>query len=271
MHDTNLQILFSNATIEMQKISDWLKINKLSLNIKKTHFILFHFRQKNILNNLALHIDNCSIERVSSTKFLGVILQENLNWNIHISTLVNKLSKNLGILKTIQHKLNTNILYMLYNTLIYPYLQYCNIAWASQHSKSVENLFTVQKKAIRIICKTAWNSHTAPLFFKLNTLKLSDINNLQIGCLMFNVINKQLPPFLSQNFMPNASIHSYFTRQSTNIHVDGTRTTLRKYTIAHLGPTLWNALPTFIKSKPSIHAFKSSYKKFLILNYNSTN
>ena len=108
------------ANQEIQKISDWLKVNKLSLNIKKTHFVLFHFRQKYIPNNLCLKIDNSVIEKVSYTKFLGIVLHENLTWQIHIQTFERKISKNAGILKALQSKVPIYVLHHLYNALIYP-------------------------------------------------------------------------------------------------------------------------------------------------------
>ena len=129
-----------------------------------------------------MKIDNLPVERVPSTKFLGVILQENLSWKNHISTLANKITKSTGVLRALQHKLPINILYMLFNTLIYPYLQYCNIAWASQYNTSVERIFILQKKALRNVCKKPWGAHTQQLFKLLHTLKLTDINRHQTCC-----------------------------------------------------------------------------------------
>ena len=146
LHDKDLQNLMSNANTEIQKISDWLKVNKLSLNIKKTHYILFHSRQRKLTQKPELKIDNCPIENVTSTKFLGIIINENLSWSNHISVLSNKISKNIGILRAMSQKLPVSALHMLYNTLIYPYLQYCNIAWASCSNINTNNLFVLQKK-----------------------------------------------------------------------------------------------------------------------------
>jgi len=268
-HDTDLQNLINKANIEVQKISDWLKINKLSLNIKKTHFILFHFRQRKVNVKLDLKIDNYALERVSNTKFLGVIIQENLNWSNHIKTLQNKIYKNLGILRALQHKLPVSILFTLYNTLVYPYLQYCNIAWASQPSQLIENIFILQKKTLRVVCKTHWNAHTTPLFITLKTLKISDINKLQTGCFMYKAMNNQLPSSFTRYFSLNATVHTYFTRQSQNIHALGINTALRKYSIKFFGSSLWNSLPAFIKTKSSIQSFKTAYKQFLLLSYNT--
>jgi hypothetical protein len=187
LNSTNLNDLIATANTEIQKISDRLKINKLSLNIKKTHFILFHFRQKKITLDFKLKIDNSEVEQATYTKFLGVVLQENLSWKNHISILSNRIHKNVGVLRALKHKLPTNILFKLYNTLVYPYLQYCNIAWASQQNIHIKNLFILQKKAIRVVCKAHWNAHTTPLFRKLGTLKLDDINKLQTGCFMYKI------------------------------------------------------------------------------------
>ena len=115
---------------ELQKIIIWLKINKLSLNIKKTHYIVFHFRQRRIPENLKVVIDNCEVERVKFTKFLGVILHENLTWANHVSYLANKIHKSIGILKALQPKLPISSLHMLYNTLVY---LICNTATLPGH------------------------------------------------------------------------------------------------------------------------------------------
>ena len=91
-------------------------------------------------------MDNSKIEQAFSTKFLGVIINENLTWSDHVYVLLNKTSKNLGVIRKLSKSLPLDILYSLYNTLIDPYLQYCNIAWATCSTSSVDKLFYMQKK-----------------------------------------------------------------------------------------------------------------------------
>ena len=79
-------------------MSKWLKINKLSLNVKKLHFIIFHNRQKNIDIIPKIIIDKYQIDHLRSTKFVGVLINENLTWSYHISAVLNKTNKNLGII-----------------------------------------------------------------------------------------------------------------------------------------------------------------------------
>ena len=79
---------------EMEKVSDWLIANQLSINLKKTNYVIFKPRQKRLnLTNFSLKIKNNLIERKSSIKFLGVIIDEHLSRKEHISTVAAKISK----------------------------------------------------------------------------------------------------------------------------------------------------------------------------------
>ena len=94
---SNIKILFKNANNELEKNSQWLKANKISLNDGKTKFTLFHKpRDKDNLpcQLTNLKINNNEIKRSSSIKFLGVLIDENLTWIDHITLVENKLSKN---------------------------------------------------------------------------------------------------------------------------------------------------------------------------------
>ena len=87
-----------NVNVELNNIQEWLSIKKISLNFKKTKFMIFHYRQRNIDNLiLDLQIRSEKIERVAEFNFLGLTVDENLNWNAHIQTVSNKISRTLGV------------------------------------------------------------------------------------------------------------------------------------------------------------------------------
>ena len=73
----------------MDKLSIWFKENKLSLDLKKPHFLVFKPRRKRTICNIQISIDNQNIVKVKETNFLGVILDKNLNWNSEISHIAN--------------------------------------------------------------------------------------------------------------------------------------------------------------------------------------
>jgi len=134
--DFNLSNLVKTANCELDKIFYWFKLNKLSLNIKKTNFILFILHVEDIVIN----IDNIKIEQAVNTKFLGVIINQALSWNEHIQTIKNKINKNIGIIRKIKQSVPQSVLIMLYNTVIHPYLSYCDIVWALHRTTFLDSL-----------------------------------------------------------------------------------------------------------------------------------
>ena len=116
-----------NVNLELVKISDWVAVNKLSLNTKKCNFMIFHHKQKNMqLHNLfEIEINNTKIERVSNFNFLGLTLNEHIDWSDHIAKIANKISRTIGILKKLKNILPSSILFIMYNSLILPQLHYC--------------------------------------------------------------------------------------------------------------------------------------------------
>ncbi len=93
---------------ELKKINDWLKTNKLSLNIYKTKYMLFHTAQKQI-DHLHIKINNINIDRVTHFNFLGFTINENLTWTDHINKIANKISQNLVILNKLKYFLHIKV------------------------------------------------------------------------------------------------------------------------------------------------------------------
>lgn len=138
--------LTSCVNNELMKISYWFRLNKLTLNVKKTNFILFRTRQRNKIQNIKVLIDDIEIEEVITAKFLGVIINQTLTWSDHIAIIKQKVSKNVGILTRLRYNMPRNVLLSLYHTMIEPYLTYCNIVWATHDTSDLKSLFVCQKK-----------------------------------------------------------------------------------------------------------------------------
>ena len=113
-------------------------------------------------------INNTNIEKVEQFKFLGSTLDSNLNWKKHSDNITNKCSQIIGILNRLKQILPLSIKIMLYNALLLPHIKYCLVTWGYQ----CKRINILQKRAIRLITLTNYNSHTAPLFKKLTLSKI---------------------------------------------------------------------------------------------------
>ena len=106
---------------ELSKISEWLKVNKLSLDVARTNYILFRPRQKPITVSDTITLDNIAVQQVEVTKFLGVLLDQHLSWKYHINHVAKKVSKTIGIISKARFFLSSKSLLSLYHTLVHPY------------------------------------------------------------------------------------------------------------------------------------------------------
>ena len=101
--------------------------------------------------NASIILDNTNLKRVNDTKFLGVTIDENLNWTNHIETISKNISRGVGIINKLKHFVPEGVLYSLYCTLILPYINYGIIAWGSSNKSNLNRILKLQKKSVRII------------------------------------------------------------------------------------------------------------------------
>ena len=135
------------------------------------------------------------------TKFLGVMLRENLTWNEHLKVLLSKINQNFGVVHKLSYTLPSCIITKLYNALILPYTDYCNIVWATHPSTLLDKLYRIQRKSVRILTNSDRKAHAAPLFQQVGILKVYDINKLQISCFVYKAMHYLLSPCFKDYFV----------------------------------------------------------------------
>ena len=203
---------------ELSKISEWLSLNRLSLNVKKSKYIVHKMTNKKV-NNLQLNINGIAIEKVYDFNFLGLTLNENINWKNHIEKIAIKSSKIIGILNKLKYILPTQIKLLLYNTLLLPHINYCILSWGYK----CDRITKIQKRAIRLINLSKYNAHTEPIFKQFKLLKVNHILQMQEFKFYHKFKNNTLPAYQQQlKLLPNSSIHSHNTRGKTYLHIHRT-------------------------------------------------
>ena len=259
--------LMTTLNIELNKLSTWFAANRLSLNLSKTNFMVFKPRQKKQSFEFQVFINDQPISQVSETMFLGVFLDDNLCWKPHISLLASKLSKSIGIIHKSRFFLSTLSLRTLYNSMILPYLNYCNIAWGGTYKSNLQRIVILQKRALRIVNNSTHDANTGPIFKKLKLLKLHDIHSFQLGFFMFSFKNGTLPSKFNNFFLMNSQIHNHNTRNAQSFHLPLCRTNTRQFSIYFQGPKFYNSLNSAITGSSSSASFKIKLKEFLLSLY----
>ena len=155
--------------------------------------MIFHNYQKVISANEIPDLIICEtkIERVTTFNFLGLTINEFVNWSAHTSKIANKISRTLGVMNKLKRYLPISVMKLMYDSLILSHLQFGITCWGFECNRLVK----LQKRALRIMTNSKYNAHTEPLFKDLKLLKLDGI--LDIQCMKFFFTNLQMTPFRS--------------------------------------------------------------------------
>ena len=268
--DKDLRSLESVINIELQKVCDWLNANKLTINAKKSNFVIFRPSQKKLNYQINIRIYNnasnseTSLECKDYVKFLGVLIDKNLTWKYHIDYIASKISRVVGIIARLRHSVPLNILIKIYRSLVFPYTYYGIAAWGQAAQIYLKKIFILQKRALRLMFFAGNRSHAVPLFVSANLLPLNMLYFAAVCSLMHDVSTNSAPQNICDLFTRSSDVHSYNTRFSDagNLYVNKSRLRIRLNSFSIFGAKLWNCLKPDLR-KLRKKPFKNKIHQFL--------
>lgn len=257
--DTNILITGKNFEdvarvndINFTKICNWFQDNSLILNISKTNCLTFRHSRNSYNYPTTLKLNKENIEMASSTKFLGIIIDEHLNWQSHIQELGIKLSKSCYALKELKKIVSQDTLLAAYYGNFYSIMKYGIIFWGGSQILSI---FVLQKRAIRVIADRTFGQSCKGIFKQLNLLTLSCVYIYE--CLCFVQNNQSL-------FSRALNDHSYNTRQRTNFTIPLHNSSLLEKGCYYQCIKFYRMLPEEIRTISNIVKFKKVIRERLI-------
>ena len=106
---------------QMVKIEEWLEINRLTVNVNKTKVMLIRgIRKKTVEDNVKVKLQDTILEVVSEIKYLGVVLDRNLTFSVHVDYICKKAGAKLGVMRRIGRDLSCNMRSTVYRTIVAP-------------------------------------------------------------------------------------------------------------------------------------------------------
>jgi len=215
-----------------------------------------------IINCLVL-MNHHPISKQSSLKYLGVILDDKLNWKPQIEKLVTQLSKSCGMLFKLKHYTIISVLKSVYFALFHYYLTYSIFNWGRAKKTTLLPLIRLQNKAVKTL---EYNkTKTTVLYFKHKILEIPDLLQLSVAQFMYSFYNGGLPNHFDNYFAEIASVHKYQLRLASlqKYYLPRMKTSLGQLSLKYIGPKIWSNILEKLKSS-SPYSFGKKYKKVLL-------
>lgn len=257
--DANYDTLVPMVNEEVANVHKWIRENRLTVNIDKTELMLISNKSTNHNNNKVL-FDGNYLKFTDCSMFLGLKLDNNLNFSKHIDYIGGKVAKNIWLFSKIRHNLPEKARLNYYYSRIFPYLSQNIIVWGKASACYLEPLVILQKRMICLITNSEFLEHTDPLFSKLKILKLHDIYIYFISIYMHKCLkNGEYQPAHHRNTRYQGQAQPVFQRLAQG-----------QQSVPYMGPTTWNTLPSYLKSITNPITFKTKLKNYLLSQYNMT-
>jgi hypothetical protein len=247
---------------DLSRLKKWFDYNKLTLNVRKTKFMQFSSGQKkNKFSDVQVKINEEQVERVEIFKYLGLWLDETLNFKEHVCQISKKVNKRLGLLLRIRKNITKDTALMLYKSLILPHLEYCDVVWDTCSNQLKDSLQKLQNRACKIILKRNRYAHTNEIHQTLKLLKLSDRRRFHTACMAYRCANNLVPEYLRNIYQQVSDVHQHGTRNAVNnnIFIVQNSSESGKGMFKHRSAILLNSLPAHLKNSPSLITFKRAY------------
>ena len=255
---------------EMMKIQTWMFSNKLSINYSKTNYMLMY--RNAVPEPFELFINNNRIERVDCIDYLGIKIDDKLNWKNHIRYIEGKLSSACGAIYRLRDKVNQECLRSFYFAHIYFHLQYAILAWYNTMKQNLKKIESTHCKTVRLMTLHGplQNFHFGAheMFKNMSLLKTEDIYKLEMAKFMYRMYHKQLPNAFNNYFTRIDSMHTYQLRSVKNkvFYTKTASTKQYKSWVSHAGVELWSKIDPSIKEL-SFKSFSLQLKKDWINEY----
>ena len=263
----NLEKAFSNVQKDLNNLLTWCTRNGIHINATKTKYMVFRGKKNTdpISSEgqpLTIKIDQQQLERVTSYSYLGVWLDEQLNFNKHATSIISRTTAKLYQLKRLRHLLNDRAALMIYKNMILPIVEYGNIYMTSALQSNRKKLQTLQNKALKCALKKDKKYNTEKLHAEAKLDRLKVRRNRHILQHIFQLSQ-------ANNFTGWKKRASIVTRTSKKKLMTIKKPNTKRFqrSITYRGPKLWNNLPSEIQKADSPGQFKTLLVQHLEINH----
>lgn len=257
--DTNIIVTAENqeqieisSHIGLSLIKDFLNSKNLLLNSSKSNFISFSTKQARSKLSPTIFVDNEALDQVEKTKFLGLVIDENLTWDEHVNLVIRKTSSGLYALRRLALSCNIETLKSIYYALIHSHISYGICIYGATIKRNMDKILIQQKRALRIIFNLKQSESVKHIFSELKIFTV-------YGLYIYETIKFVL--FNNQTEIGN-NIHTYNMRSHRPIEYH--RLCFFEKRTTYKGNKFYNCLPQIIKGENNKSSFLRALKDYLI-------
>lgn len=250
----DLDCVLYHAQKDITAISNWAERNYLTINIKKTHYMIVTTPQASRENSISLSLKGEELSIVETSKFLGIIIDKFCRWEPHIQSITKKIASYVGTLSVVRHYVPLEVLKLIYNSYINSRISYGLEIWGTAYNIHTKPLRVLQNKAIRFMTFTNFRDSVHGKYKDLNLMNLNSMYNYKMSLLAYKLVNRNRDDYVFYNSK----------RNNNNIKLPQIRNNYGHNSIVVNTIKSFNALPEEVKSTQNYSIVRRLIKKLYV-------
>lgn len=259
-HSKNKQTIETQIKEDLEKYFDWLSGNKLVINLSKTNFMVFKPKRKENIE-IKLEGPNYKLERVKTTKYLGVTLDENFTWEPHIEAIKKKVSPIIGALKKCS-SFDKKIAILVYNGYVISKIRPNILIWSQANKNALTKIQRMMNRALKILLKLDWYTPTNDLLEATGTFSLDELMKIEKCKYIYKVMNNKVK--CNQHLRTQEDVSGRITRNGRNLVKFVSKTNRMKKGIFNSSIHEFNKLKPEIRNCSNTNEFSKKLKKSVL-------
>ena len=244
---------------DMKLILEFLEQQIMFLNIEKTNFIIFHSHQMKLSDPNEILINNeIRLTRVACIKYLGIMMDEHLKWNLHYDSLEKKLASTSGLLWKLRHKLPQRIKKLIYHTLFESQINYLSTIHGTADDCTIDRVQKIQNQALRNVFNLDRRDNRVYMYSHCveNCLPVRALHFINTAVFVFSNLKQRI--HTNVEFKKSTGITR--SNEKCQLIKPASKTKFGKKRISSYGVNIYNNIDIKIKKLPHVHAFKWALK-----------
>ena len=260
---------WSDAITRMEncvsEVKAWMELNLLKLNDDKTELIVFTPKHhKHLCSGVNVTIGGCKVEPATHVRNLGIIFDQKLSMEKHITTVSRNCRYHLRNISRIRKYLTDEACKTLVQALVTSRIDYGNVLLYGLPRTTIGHLQRVQNSAARVVMKIPRTEHITPILRELHWLPVERRIEYKLLLYTYKALHDMSPVYIKDMIQPHRPGRSLRSQNSSQLQVPKSRTVrFGDRTFHTASPLLWNALPISLKDSPSVFSFKRNLKTHL--------
>ena len=246
----DLQSVQDDLQSDLYQIQDWLQANRLQLNVSKSAIMLIGSWQKLRGRSVTVSINGKPLASVTSTRYLGVLIDQHLNWKLHINHVLNQVRSKLYALHRLK-PLPSHLLFRLYQVFVLPIFDYCDVVW-------VPTSMTLAKPLERLHSRFL---HQVPVSNSFVKVTLTERRHFHIAVQVFKILHQFCPRYLKDWFVSAEAYTGRSGRNKFRLFVPRINTSIGKNGFFYRGTVIWNSLSPVLFTVNVLSNFKSLFTR----------